>query len=176
MDLEEVRVYQRAECAVFRKTHEHLGGLSNMAGGYPLKVNDVAIRTSEALYQACRFPKAPDVQRRIIEQTSPMAAKMHSKPFRNDHSREDWDDVRMEVMRWCLRVKLAKNWTKFAELLISTGDLLIVEESGRDVFWGAKPQPDGTLVGYNVLGQLLSELREQLRKSNAESLKRVEPL
>ena len=51
-----IREYDRAKSAVFRKTKERFGALSNMAGGFPLHVNGVKIRTSEALYQACRFP------------------------------------------------------------------------------------------------------------------------
>lgn len=117
----EHRTYQRSECVVFRKTNEHFGGLSNMAGGYPLRVNGVRILTSEALYQACRFPHMPDVQRLIIDQPSPMTAKMKSKPYRAD-SRPDWDRVRVAVMRWCLRVKLAQHWTKFGARLRETGE------------------------------------------------------
>ena len=79
-------------------------------------------------------------------------------------------------MRWCLRIKLAQNREKFGELLLSTGDQMIVEESKRDDFWGAKPQADGTLIGKNVLGQLLREVREELRKPMPESLKRGEPI
>jgi len=45
----QIRTYQPAECAVFFKTNEQFGGLSNMAPGFPLVVNDVQIRTSEAL-------------------------------------------------------------------------------------------------------------------------------
>src|SRR5579859_3354816 len=104
----EVRTYDPAKAAVFCKTTEGFGGLSNMAGGFPLRVNGINILTSEALYQACRFPHLPEVQRLIIEQKSPMTAKMKSKPYR-DQSRSDWDSVRVRIMRWCLRVKLAQN-------------------------------------------------------------------
>src|SRR5690606_37437152 len=107
-------------------TNEVFGGLSNMAGGFPLRVNGIRILTSEALYQACRFPKRPDVQRLIIGENSPMTAKMKSKPYRQD-TRPDWDQVRVKIMRWCLRVKLAQNWHKFSELLLATGDKPIVE-------------------------------------------------
>jgi putative DNA methylase len=171
----ESRTYDRWNSAVFCKTNEKFGGLSNMAPGFLLRVNGVNILTSEALYQACRFPKNPDVQRLIIEQKSPMTAKMKSKPHRSK-TREDWDAIRTRVMRWCLRVKLAQNWVSFRELLLSTGDLPIVEESRKDEFWGAFAQEDGTLVGRNVLGRLLMELREELKKPNCEALKRVEPI
>jgi ribA/ribD-fused uncharacterized protein len=108
-----------------------------MAPGFPLKVNGVLIRTSEALYQACRFPHLPKVQRLIIDEGSPMTAKMKSKSYRSQ-SRPDWDAVRVRIMRWCLRVKLAQHWETFSRLLLATGDQPIVEDSRKDDFWGAK--------------------------------------
>ncbi|WP_211659349.1 NADAR domain-containing protein [Paracoccus indicus] len=172
----QVRTYVPTESAVFLKTNERFGGLSNMAPGFPLVVNGVRIRTSEALYQSCRFPHMPEVQRMIIGERSPMTAKMRSKPYHRA-SRPDWDGVRVKIMRWCLRVKLAQNWATFGRLLLSTGDRPIVEKKvRRKDFWGATEQPDGTLVGMNVLGRLLMELREQLKGDEAESLRFIEPL
>jgi type I restriction enzyme S subunit len=146
-----------------------------MAAGFPLHVNGVRIKTSEALYQACRFPHMPEVQQLIIGENSPMTAKMRIKPYRRV-SRHDWDFVRVKIMRWSLRVKLAQNWREFGRLLLSTGDRPIVEQSRKDDFWGAKVADDGTLVGMNVLGRLLMELREQLKGDEAESLRFIEPL
>lgn len=168
------RTYTRAESVVFLKTNESFGGLSNMAGGYPIRVNGIRILTSEALYQACRFPHLPDVQRMIIGENSPMTAKMRSKPYRKD-SRCDWDHVRVRIMRWCLRMKLASNWSAFSDLLLKTGDRPIVEESRKDDFWGAKGSYDGSLlVGMNVLGRLLMELREQMTELGRDGFLRVE--
>ncbi len=172
---EQVRTYERASSVVFLKTDEPFGGLSNMAGGYPLRVNGIRIFTSEALYQACRFPHRPEVQRLIIEQRSPITAKMKSKPYRQD-SRPDWDRVRVNVMRWSLRVKLAQNWRTFSALLLKSGDRPIVEQSRKDDFWGAKAQEDGTLVGMNVLGRLLMELRELVKSKEHDALLRVAPM
>ena len=169
------QIYQRDECITFLKTAEQFGGLSNMAGGYPLLINDVSILTSEALYQACRFPHKPEVQRIVIAQKSPMTAKMKSKPYRKD-SRPDWDEIRISVMWWCLRVKLAQHWEKFGNLLLSTNDKPIVEISHRDQFWGAKPVTSENLDGVNILGKLLTRLREYLKSSRAEGLKTVSPL
>lgn len=173
--------YRRDESVIFLKTKEKYGGLSNMAGGFPLQVNGIPIRTTEALYQACRFPHRPEVQRLIIEQQSPMSAKMKSKPHRAN-TRPDWeqDEVRVKVMRWCLQVKLAQNWDKFSQLLRETGDWHVVEQSRKDDFWGAKPIDDRTLLGANVLGRLLKELRGKLlaaaEQGELETLQRVEPL
>ena len=169
------RTYDRASSVVFLKTREAFGGLSNMAGGFPLLVNSIHIRTSEALYQICRFPHLPKIQRLILEQRSPMTAKMKSKPHRCN-SRPDWNRVRVNVMRWCLRVKLAQNWDTFSRLLLDTGCRPIVEHSRKDDFWGAKPVDERTLVGMNVLGRLLMELRESVKSEPLEDFLRVEPL
>ena len=171
----QIRSYIPTKCVVIFKTNDQFGGLSNMAPGYPLLVNGIDILTSEALYQACRFPHMPEVQRLIIEQHSPMTAKMRSKPYRKQ-SRADWDNVRVKIMRWCLHVKLAQNWKTFSDLLLATRYHPIVEQSRKDDFWGAKITNDDILVGRNVLGCLLMELRETIEPENAENLKRVKPL
>lgn len=159
---------------VFLKTNERYGGLSNMAPGFPIVVNGTRVKTSEALYQACRFPHLPGVQRQIISENSPMTAKMRSKPHRNN-SREDWDFVRVKIMRWCLNVKLAQNWKEFGRLLLATSGRPIVEHSRRDDFWGAKLLDDNTLVGANVLGRLLMELRDSMMLKPIADFREVSP-
>ncbi len=96
----------------FKKTKEIHGGLSNMAGGYPIIINETRILTSESLYQSCRFSNHSDIQKKIIEQKSPMSAKMKSKFYRN-FTRKDWDEVSIEIMRWSLRLKLGFNFIKW---------------------------------------------------------------
>jgi len=172
-----LRTYARGEVVVVYKTKEEFGGLSNMASGYPLEINGVRILTTEALYQACRFPHMPELQQKIIGQHSPMTAKMKSKPHRKD-SRRDWDKVRYKVMRWCLRVKLAQNYEEFGRLLLATHNRSIVEQSLKDDYWGAKTTDEtgNTLIGQNVLGRLLMELREKLKEDVDGTLKTVPPL
>lgn len=171
------RTYSRAQAVIVFKTKEDFGGLSNMASGYPLNIQGVRILTTEALYQACRYPHLPDLQREIIGQHSPMTAKMKSKPRRKD-SRPDWEEVRYKVMRWCLRVKLAQHYEEFGRLLLATRDRPIVEQSRRDDYWGAKviDETGNTLIGQNVLGRLLMELRELLKADFEQALKTVPPL
>lgn len=170
----QLRTYRAGEVVRFRRTADAFGGLSNMAPGFPVDLLGHRIRTSEALYQACRFPHLPEVQRLIIDERSPMTAKMRSKPYRAE-SRPDWEMVRVSVMRWCLRVKLVHNWRRFATLLLSTGDRPIVEDSRKDRYWGAVPQDDDLLNGQNMLGRLLMELREKLRHAPTD-LRTVYPL
>lgn len=174
-DTNNMRTYIRSDCIVFRKTKELYGGLSNMASGFPICINGISIRTAEALYQACRFPDLPEIQEKIISEKSPMTAKMKGKPYR-DKTRSDWYYTRIRIMKWCLRVKLAQNWDKLGNLLLTTEELPIVEESKKDSFWGAKPTEEGTLVGVNALGRLLMELREEYIKAQNWDSYFVKPL
>lgn len=168
-------------CVVFFKVNEEWGGLSNMSNDFPLHVNGLRITSSEALYQACRFPQRSDWQREILDAPHAMQAKMKAKKEgrRKEHSRLDWEEIQVEVMRWCLRVKLAQHLKKFGGLLRWSAPRPIVEQSRKDRFWGAVLERDGVLRGENRLGRLLMELREELRackQAGEESrLLRVEP-
>ena len=171
------QVFNANECCVFNKTKEIYGGLSNMAGGFPIVVHGIEIRTSEALFQMCRFPHMPDLQVKIQSAKSPLVAKWVSRPFINE-SRPDWDEVKIEIMRWCLQVKLAHNFLKFGEILESTGSKPIVEDSKKNDYWGALRYKEDKilLLGSNVLGQLLVELRQFYFQSKDSQYIEVRPL
>jgi type I restriction enzyme S subunit len=171
----EFRTYKREECACFRKVADQYGKLSNMATTFPLKIplrhvetledkGCVSVFSTEHLYQACRYPHLPELQQAILDAPSTIPAKRLSQAH-TSKSRMDWTSVRIPIMRFCLRLKLIQNWKPFTELLISTGELPIVEDSHKDDFWGAVPQEDGSLIGANVLGRLLMELREQVKQN-----------
>ena len=172
IDKSQVRRYAPEGAAVFRIVRERWGGLSNF-GAFPLEINGVAIPTPEALYQACRFPAEPELQRLVISQPNPMAAKVEANK-KADRTRADWFDINVRLMRWVLRVKLACNYESFGQLLDSTGDQPIVEHSRRDVFWGARYE-GRALVGVNALGRLLMELREKYRMDRRGILRKVSP-
>ncbi|WP_121967476.1 NADAR family protein [Myroides sp. N17-2] len=156
-----VREYKTDEVITFAKTSGKFGGLSNMAPGYSLFVNEVNIQSSELLYQAFRFSLFPLIQEEIFRAENPMDAKKISRKY-NNYSRQDWDQVKFKIMKWTLEVKLIQNYKKFSELLLSTGNLPIVEYSVKDNIWGAMPANENTLIGVNALGRLLMELREKI--------------
>jgi ribA/ribD-fused uncharacterized protein len=176
-ELLEVVEYQLNESCAFKKVKEEFGGFSNMSNDFKVRVNGILMKNTEALYQACRFPDSVEIQREIVKQGSGMSAKMKSRHFR-PQTRADWDDVRVDIMRWCVRVKLAQNFIGFGKLLESTGDKPIVEYSHKDTFWGAILTQEGVLKGQNVLGKLLMEIRDEYRLGTEESeklLRYVEP-
>ncbi len=158
------RTYHPDTSIVFHKTKAEYGGLSNMAAGYSVNINDVIIPTAEHLYQACRFPQHPQLQLDIISEPSPMKAKWIGRAHL-DASRTDWDRVRFNIMQWCLEVKLSQNWDTFGSLLRSTEDKPIVELARRDKIWGATKDGD-QLTGTNALGRLLMYVRERYVKTN----------
>jgi ribA/ribD-fused uncharacterized protein len=172
--------YSKKNSCWFQKVGSEWGGFSNMKGIiYPLMVNKRRILTSEALHQACRFPFFPEIQEDIIKQKSPMAAKMKSKPYRLTSTRSDFEDEKVAIMYWCLRVKLACNPDGFGHLLRKSGTKPIVEVSHKDKFWGtmvSKTNPN-EFEGMNVLGQLLMELRKfYLENLESKTYLKVEPL
>jgi len=62
------KIYKIEDCITFRRTHEKYGGLSNMSSGFPIYIEKRKVLTSEALYQACRFPDYPDIQEAFSKQ------------------------------------------------------------------------------------------------------------
>lgn len=171
-----IRQYLKDECCTFSSTKKDFGGLSNMCSGYKLILNEIEILTSEALYQSLRFPEYPEIQKLIIHENSPMTAKMVSKRYIKK-TRNDWEDVKVDVMRWCLKIKLAQHFLKFGLLLESTNSKPIVEISSKDDFWGAKiDKKSNQLTGINALGRLLMELRAEYNSLERFSLLIVEPL
>ncbi|MFC4739373.1 NADAR family protein [Flavobacterium ponti] len=159
-----IRNYNAKEAIVFRKTTEPFGGLSNMASGYALYINEVIIPSSEHLYQAMRYPTNPEIQFEIINQDNAMKAKMISNKYKAQYSRPDWEKIQIKVMRWALEIKLAQNWDKFSSILQDTENKSIVEFATDNKIWGAKPANTNELVGVNALGRLLMDLREKYIK------------
>ena len=113
-----------------------------------------------------RYGEYPNIQKEIIKPPSPMVAKMVSRRYM-EKSRKDWEEIRVDVMYWCLQVKLLQNRDKFGNLLYSTQGYPIVEYSHKDTFWGAK-RIGNCLVGVNVLGKLLTKLRDEYINNKIE--------
>ncbi|PBJ08059.1 NADAR family protein [Flavobacterium sp. ACN6] len=168
------RTYNKNEVITFSKTTGKFGGLSNMAPGYSLFVNETNIANTEILYQACRFPLFPAIQEEIISVTNPMDAKEISRKH-HQFTRQDWEIIKFDVMRWCLQIKLIQNFSRFSDLLLSTGSNTIVEFSTKDSTWGAVPVNKNELKGKNALGRLLMEIRETHLKNSVE-LEFIKPL
>ena len=175
--MDRVRIYQKSECVIFRKTTEKWGGLSNMAKDYPICVNGVDIQSSEILYQSLSFTHCPDIQRKILNERNPMYAKRLARKYIL-HTRDNWDVNRISIMKWCIAVKLCQNWEKFSKILFLTYPNYIVEYSEKDLFWGASyDQSDkNLLIGENILGRILMQMREIAREKGKSAFETIFPL
>jgi len=73
--------------------------------------------------------------------------------------RKDWEKVKDEIMQQAVLQKF-KAHADIREILLATGDELIVENSPIDYYWGCGK--DGS--GKNRLGEILMAVREILRQ------------
>jgi N-glycosidase YbiA len=72
--------------------------------------------------------------------------------------RPDWDQVKRQVMKECVLAKFLQH-KDLRDQLMATGDEELIEDSPIDYYWGCGA--DGS--GQNVLGQVLMEVRQELR-------------
>lgn len=160
----EEKIYDKRNIISFAKIANEWGGLSNMCYN-ALFVNETLIRSVEALYQSCKYPLYPNIQKEILSQDNAMKAKYISRKYAK-FQRQDWDDVKFSIMRWCLMVKLIQEWDSFAPILQKTKGYQIVEYSKKDAIWGAMPYGDDKLKGRNILGRLLMDIRDKYILTN----------
>ena len=73
--------------------------------------------------------------------------------------RSDWEQVKEEIMQQGVLRKFETH-ADIREILLATGDELIVENSPIDYYWGCGK--DGS--GKNRLGEILMTVREILRQ------------
>lgn len=73
--------------------------------------------------------------------------------------RDDWEQVKLPVMRNLVRQKFQHEELK--QKLLATGEAELIEENyWNDTFWGVCKG-----VGENNLGKIIMEIREEIRKS-----------
>ena len=161
--------WQASTAAAFSKVREQWGGYSNMANS--LSFTDPATGlhwgSSEAWYQAQRFPEDAAHQRAIMKAPHAFASKEVAYQ-KISESRRDWAEIKVPMMARALALK-AQN-PAFVALLSDSGTLTIVEKSFKDGFWGAKTVEGDAFYGANVLGQLLMALRAVLAEIWREQL------
>ena len=117
--------------------------------------------TTEHYFQAQKFTATPEYQEEIRLAKTPEKAKSlgasREKPIR-----DDWDQVREDVMKKALKAKFTQN-ADLKAMLLSTGNRPLVEANPTDSYWGY----GRTKKGKNRMGILLQQLRDELRAANA---------
>lgn len=113
-------------------------------------------RCVESAYQAL---KSKDFEvRKMFESLNGSESKSLGRKIK---LREDWNEIKVDVMRYLLRIKF-KNKELRDKLLKSGNEELVEGNWWNDKFWGVSLK-DGK--GKNMLGKLLMEIREEIRKA-----------
>lgn len=122
----------------------------------PIEKDGITYPTNEHFFQAMKTLDEKERKAIAAAETPGKAKRMG----RRVNLREDWEAVKVDVMREGLLLKFT-TYFELAQKLIATGDAMLVEGNWwNDTFWGVC---NG--VGCNTLGKLLMQLREEL-KSN----------
>jgi N-glycosidase YbiA len=143
----------------FYSTRDPFGEFSNFAP-FPIEIDGQSWPTTEHYYQAQKFDD-PAYREQIRAAASPMIAAKLGRS-RKVPLRDDWEQVRDEVMHRAVAAKF-RTHAALRDLLLSTGDHLIVEDSPTDSYWGCGA--DGN--GRNMLGVILMRVRAELRGEGA---------
>ena len=138
--------------------------LGNMKGGYPFEICGKRFYTSESAY-ICGLTDNEEFQNELLNCKNGFVAKKFIKNKHKDLIRKDAENYKVEWMKYVVWCKCCGN-VDFKNLLLSTGDKIIVEDaanikSGTADFWGCK-LVDGVYVGGNVMGKILMECRDSL--------------
>ncbi|MBP1995716.1 NADAR family protein [Paenibacillus eucommiae] len=155
MDQEqELHMNSEQKVIKFYETNKPYGCFSNFAK-YPIEIQDKVWPTSEHYFQAMKFAGTEHEEQLRLAPTPMEAAKMgrdRTRPLR-----EDWENVKVGIMQEAVMSKIEQHQT-VRDILLSTGDCLLIEHTKNDAFWG--DNGDGT--GANKLGLILMQIRNDL--------------
>ncbi|MGD2182444.1 NADAR family protein [Lusitaniella coriacea] len=142
----------------FYSTRGEYGCFSNFSR-HGFELDELWWMTSEHYFQAQKFAARDRAWFDKIHsaRTPKEAAKMGRS--REHPLREDWEKVKDEIMHRAVLCKFQTH-EDIREILLETGDELIVENAPGDYYWGCGK--DGS--GKNKLGEILMAVREILRK------------
>jgi ribA/ribD-fused uncharacterized protein len=147
---------------LFYRVTERYGEFSNFSP-HPIALKGGVWPTAEHYFQAQKFVDTGHEEAIRLAKSPMIAARMGRS--RERPLRDDWERVKDDIMREALAAKFTQH-TDLRSLLLSTGEAELVEHTSRDRYWA--DGGDGT--GKNRLGELLMELRRQLRKQTDYAL------
>ncbi len=116
---------------------------------------------SEGCFQAQKFAGInPERYEHIHSLWSPKAAAEAGRD-KSFQVRNNWDKIRVRVMYEVVKAKFSQN-DDIKQILLSTCDAILIENSPIDYFWGCGA--DGS--GENYLGRILMRIRDEFMMEN----------
>ena len=172
--------YLAKDCILFDYQPNEYSVLSNKAEGFPLEINGMITQSVENLYQALKFTKCReiDLQATMLNASDLAAVKKQIEPYlKFPYVRIDWEDIKVDVMEWCIRVKFAQHFPELKHILQRSQGKTLVKYSAVSDFWGTCPTKSNSscLMGTNVLGQIWMKIRNEYL-NNPKDLLIVKPL
>lgn len=147
------------EIRFYRASEKPYGAFSNLFRR-TIEFEGESYPTSEHAYQAGKARK-PEVKQWLMAAPSPALLAMAAHGLYYWDVSPGWSQKKFDRMRSVLHAKFTQH-ADLRELLLSTGSLRLVETATVDNevnrLWG---EVNG--VGRNMLGELLMELRDQLK-------------
>lgn len=153
-----IETYPVTESVAIHKVSEPWGIFGNFART-PIIIDGVMFKTSEQLFQLMKFKDKEPVLA-VYNANNP---KMTTKYWEKTHRRDDWGQMVVDAMKFCLTKKFEQSEDFKAELERSRGKFIVEDQTSfpkkTPDTWGVKQQGDN-FVGPNLLGRLLMELRD----------------
>lgn len=143
----------------FYRTDDGYGEFSNFSR-HRIFLDGKYWPTSEHYFQAQKFENATH-REEIRQANTPMIAAQLGRD-RKKKLRRDWESAKDGVMKKAVLAKFSQH-EELKTLLLSTGDALLIEHTTNDAYWG----DGGDGHGRNRLGQILMQVREELRAKAA---------
>lgn len=133
---------------------------------YSVWIDEKRWPTTEHYFQAQKFVGTP-YEQAIRDLTTPREAFDFSRnPEVHRWRRNDWEQVKEDIMKKALLAKFTQHHELNLKLL-STRNRELVEHTSNDRYWG----DGGDGNGQNRLGYLLMSVREELRQSKLSTHK-----
>lgn len=117
----------------------------------PITIDGITYPAVENYYQGMKSGH-PKILKLFSEMT-PSKAKFNGRHL---DLREDWEQVKFEVMEKALRIKFAPGTIWYARLEMEEGEI-VETNNWNDKFWGKTL--DG--IGENHLGKILMKIRDE---------------
>jgi ribA/ribD-fused uncharacterized protein len=150
----------------FYKVWQPYGCFSNFSP-HGIEIAGTYWPTVEHYYQGQKFVGSPDAS--IIPLIHGAATPEMAAALGRCHTRRlrlDWELVKTQVMRVAVLKKFITH-PEIREVLLMTGDEILVEDSPTDYFWGGGADH----TGENHLGKILMSVRTEIRTiSNRNSV------
>lgn len=141
----------------FYRTGDAFGAFSNFAP-YPIEVDGKVWPTVEHYFQAQKFV-GTEHEEAMRREASPMVVARMGRD-RDKPLRGDWELAKDGVMRTAVLAKFTQH-PELRDRLLATGEAKIIEHTSNDSYWG----DGGDGSGVNMLGIILMEVRDHLRRS-----------